>query len=396
MPNVSTVYGIRDTSVYEALIAARAQPFMKAVNRNGPDRSLPTVLVTNFSPDYQLLALGSVTHVLLPTADAEPLGANSHLVFQAESDAGDQPLDPIKAHEAVSQSFIAPTDGLSAIGFFLVKEPDADGTLQLSLTDETQTEVARATAELRDQPAQGWLVFPFDPIPRSAGATFTATLEFQPSATNSSTIRLVGNPAAAVRGSQLQRNGQPTGGNLRFRLYRSTASAGVQPVWTDDEFTLFKVVDARPRAYIASGTLYAPDGPGALAALDQLHVPGLDAVIEGSTTPSNGGDTHLLWDNPGDVALVANTSSPGIVVLSESYADGGWGVEVDGRPAPLLRANYLFQGVAVEPGEHTVRFRYWPQSLSIGIAVSALAAILVVGLLVPHLTLGFSRAKKRG
>src|SRR5262249_50674884 len=150
-------------------------------------------------------------------------------------------------------------------------------------------EIGHASAALRDQPTQGWLVFAFDPIPRSAGQSFTASLEFQPSATNSGTIRLVGNRADALPGTRLQRNGQLAGGNLRFRLYRSAASAGVQSVWTDNEFTLFKLVDARPRVYIADGVLNAADGPAALAALDQLHTPGLDAVVEGSTTPSAGG-----------------------------------------------------------------------------------------------------------
>ena len=57
----------------------------------------------------------------------------------------------------------------------------------------------------------------------------------------------------------------------------------------------------------------------------------------------------------------------------------GWRVTVDGEERPLLRANYLFRAVAVEPGQHTVEFRYAPGSIRVGAALSlATAAALTV------------------
>jgi hypothetical protein len=67
------------------------------------------------------------------------------------------------------------------------------------------------------------------------------------------------------------------------------------------------------------------------------------------------------------IARYANTE----VVLEADSPDGGWVVlndlwhpwwfaEVDGKPAPMLRANVLFRAVAVPPGRHTVRFRFRP------------------------------------
>ena len=40
----------------------------------------------------------------------------------------------------------------------------------------------------------------------------------------------------------------------------------------------------------------------------------------------------------------------------------GWIAEIDGKPAPVLRADVLFRGVEVPPGEHRVVFRYAPFS----------------------------------
>jgi len=54
---------------------------------------------------------------------------------------------------------------------------------------------------------------------------------------------------------------------------------------------------------------------------------------------------------------------------------------VNGAPAPILRANYLFRLVEVPAGESTVEFRYTPASVRVGAAISAatLLVLAVVG-----------------
>jgi hypothetical protein len=37
-----------------------------------------------------------------------------------------------------------------------------------------------------------------------------------------------------------------------------------------------------------------------------------------------------------------------------------WRAELDGAPAPMLKANVLFRAVAVGPGRHRVRFAFHP------------------------------------
>jgi len=59
------------------------------------------------------------------------------------------------------------------------------------------------------------------------------------------------------------------------------------------------------------------------------------------------------------------------VILEVDSPDGGWAVlndvwqpwwyvDLDGKPAELLRANVLFRAVAVPPGRHEVRFTFRP------------------------------------
>ena len=59
----------------------------------------------------------------------------------------------------------------------------------------------------------------------------------------------------------------------------------------------------------------------------------------------------------------------------------GWEAEVDGKPAPLLRVDYAFRGVAVPAGEHRVTLAYRPLSFRAGLALTLSAFLIVVALL---------------
>ena len=94
------------------------------------------------------------------------------------------------------------------------------------------------------------------------------------------------------------------------------------------------------------------------------------------------------WGNlrvkPGDAVQVMMESAEerdGYVVLSDTHYPG-WRVYVDGEPRPLLRADYLFRAVAVPAGTHKVSFEYAPLSVTVGLAISAIAVLIWVGLFV--------------
>ena len=59
----------------------------------------------------------------------------------------------------------------------------------------------------------------------------------------------------------------------------------------------------------------------------------------------------------------------------------GWRAYVDGRPTPIVAADYLFRGVVIPAGNSVVEFSYEPTSLRIGFAIS-LAAAIILGVLV--------------
>ncbi len=84
-----------------------------------------------------------------------------------------------------------------------------------------------------------------------------------------------------------------------------------------------------------------------------------------------------LQDAPNRVTIHAVLDTPGYLVLADTWYPG-WQATVDGEPAEVLQANYAFQAVYLEAGEHTVKMDYQPTSVLVGDAVSLTTLTLLV------------------
>ncbi len=79
------------------------------------------------------------------------------------------------------------------------------------------------------------------------------------------------------------------------------------------------------------------------------------------------------------LTIEADASAPGLLVVSETHYPG-WSATLDGRPVPLLRADYALRGVALPAGHHVIEMRFASRPTDLGLALSALGASLLVGL----------------
>ena len=83
---------------------------------------------------------------------------------------------------------------------------------------------------------------------------------------------------------------------------------------------------------------------------------------------------------PGRYEFTVENHGPVVVRVAEKF-DPGWKATVDGKPVPVLRCDYMFQGVALEEARrHEVVLKYAPSSLPVllqGVGmISGLAAAL--------------------
>lgn len=129
------------------------------------------------------------------------------------------------------------------------------------------------------------------------------------------------------------------------------------------------------------------DGAAALAAItDPPFDPDSEVILEpvvGQASSLSGKASwklalqfrEVLIVDPNRFTTTVTLEQDGYVVLSDTYYPG-WRVFVDGKPQPLLRANYLFRAVAVPAGQHEVVFEYAPLSATIGLTISAVSFVV--------------------
>lgn len=72
-----------------------------------------------------------------------------------------------------------------------------------------------------------------------------------------------------------------------------------------------------------------------------------------------------------------NSAKGGVAVFSEIYYPG-WQATVDGKPVEIARADYVLRALRMEPGKHTVSFRFDPQSLHVTEAVADTALVVLL------------------
>jgi len=127
-----------------------------------------------------------------------------------------------------------------------------------------------------------------------------------------------------------------------------------------------------------------------------------DAEVSGPLLRAAGGEMAVLAEPPaglprpgapeGPVAaegirvdgpsLEATLIAPrdGLAVILDPFYPG-WTATVDGRPAPILRADFAFQAVPVTAGRHELRLAYRNRWVTLGAAVSLATLAVLVGTL---------------
>jgi hypothetical protein len=151
---------------------------------------------------------------------------------------------------------------------------------------------------------------------------------------------------------------------------------------------LFRVEQPLPRVFLVGQSKIVPDAQVLGQVFDQEIVSGVAALLspEGGAQALPGpagrpGDCQLEHFGNGEILARCHAERPALAVFVETSAPG-WQAEVDGRPAPVWRCNFLMRAVPVAAGTHTIRLRYSPPGLVPAAIVSSTASLLLLALAV--------------
>ncbi len=111
------------------------------------------------------------------------------------------------------------------------------------------------------------------------------------------------------------------------------------------------------------------------------------AVPNPTGTNQNPGKVEYTGYSPKDIRLKSQSDVATILLLSDKY-DSSWRVSVDGKPAELLRCNYIMRGVYLTPGSHNIEFTFRTDSRPMYVT---LAAMIIAGLLAGYVVISARR-----
>ena len=149
---------------------------------------------------------------------------------------------------------------------------------------------------------------------------------------------------------------------------------------------------ALPRAYTSERVQVAADQASAMRAVKSPDfAPWQNVVVSGAVgslpgslgieSDARGGrppapsirSSPIVSASPQEVIVEAGCDAPCLAVLTDlDYP--GWQAEVDGEPAPIVRANGMFRAVALTPGKHRIVYRFEPGSFRLGLGLALLAS----------------------
>jgi hypothetical protein len=97
--------------------------------------------------------------------------------------------------------------------------------------------------------------------------------------------------------------------------------------------------------------------------------------------PRNGTRVDYVHYGMQEFTMDVTATGNNLLFLSETYYPNGWKAYLDGKDIPIYRLDYLFRGVVVPPGTHTLEMKFEPRGFAIGKNLSLGANILLLGAL---------------
>jgi hypothetical protein len=150
--------------------------------------------------------------------------------------------------------------------------------------------------------------------------------------------------------------------------------------------------EAYGHAWFVNSYRIVPNADAEMKALDTLK-PRTEAVIDqrfadqlkGLTIQSDSTDKiSLITYKPNELTYESSSKAEGLAVFSEIYYNvrDEWKVTIDGKPADILRANYVLRALRVPAGKHTIVFKFEPVSVVAGGKVDLVSSLLLIALIV--------------
>jgi hypothetical protein len=161
---------------------------------------------------------------------------------------------------------------------------------------------------------------------------------------------------------------------------------GITLVHQTQDVAIYRNDSLLPRTFLTPDYQVLKDKDALLARLkapdfDPRRTVLLSDEPSGATHPNSAdslslGQVTLKSYDANRIVVEATTTEPGFLVLSETYYPD-WKAWDNGKPVKIERAYLTLRAVYLQPGTHTVEFRYDSKYLKDGLLLSLLAVVFL-------------------
>lgn len=112
--------------------------------------------------------------------------------------------------------------------------------------------------------------------------------------------------------------------------------------------------------------------PAEVAIVDNSFKP----VLSGAVPADSSATIKQVAFDFENIKYESNTNAPHVAVFSEIYYKE-WKAYIDGKPAPIAKANYVLRALLIPAGKHTIEFKFEPVAFHTGYTMTAIAGWLI-------------------
>jgi hypothetical protein len=160
---------------------------------------------------------------------------------------------------------------------------------------------------------------------------------------------------------------------------------------------LYKNLEVAPRAEFIKNTASVTHPDGARAVLFDAKtvedpVPVEDDTLLKEKTLSVG-TVEFISYKPAEVVLKTKNNGEGFLILRDTFYQD-WHAYVDDKETRIFPSDWIFRGVLVPTGEHTVTFKYLPKQTLTAVKISAVSWLIMLLLILLNLGTKLRKSNK--
>jgi len=172
--------------------------------------------------------------------------------------------------------------------------------------------------------------------------------------------------------------------NIKYIISnREESNSGLLPVYNGSDAKVYAFRSWLPRTffvnkYEVSDNLNTLNKISAMS-FDPRDITYLSREVKTNIDPPlQGADASIIHYGSQEIEIRAVATGNNLLFISEVYYPKGWKAFVDGKETEILQLNYLFRGVIVPPGAHTITMKFESATFLLGKTISLITNLIIL------------------